>query len=65
MSRYYHTNSSTRLYEIYFRNVEGVPLLRYLQASSEEEARAKFLSSIKEVENIFYVLPTSVDIFED
>lgn len=53
------------LYEIYFKNAEGVPLLYYIRASSDEDAKNIFLSKINENVNIFYIIPTSTDIFED
>ena len=53
------------LYEVYFKNAEGVPLLYYIRAPSKEEAKKLFSNKINENVDIFYILPTSTDIFED
>jgi hypothetical protein len=53
------------LYEIFFKNAEGVPLLYYIRANSKENAKELFSNKINENVDIFYILPTSTDIFED
>lgn len=58
-------DDNTSYYEVYFSSIEGNKSLRYIAAASQQDAKDRFLSQIKESVNIFHVLPVVIDIYED